>query len=60
MRKITDSEQLLMEKLSLMQMDNVMVSRFAGCSLSASGPVPRQAAEKAQWRPQGISGFNPV
>lgn len=52
-REITDSEQLLSERLSLVQMDNIMASRFVHLQTS----VPSGYRE-AQWRPQGIDSFN--
>lgn len=53
MTEITNSEQLLSEKLSLMQMDNVTVSRFARLRSSVLS-----GCTEAQWRPQGINAFN--
>lgn len=55
MTEIADSEQLHREKLSLMQMVNVIVSRFARLRSSVLS-----GCTEAQWRPQGISGFNLV
>lgn len=56
-RGITDSEQLLSEKLSLVQMDNIMVSRFFHLQTSSPGTGCRGYRE-AQWRPQGINAFS--
>lgn len=59
MRGTADGEQLLREKLVLLQMDNVMVQIFRTQVVRLRSSVLSGCTE-AQWRPQGMDGLNPV
>lgn len=51
-REITGSEQLRSQKLRLVQMDNIMLSRLFHLQTGAPSGY-----REAQWRPQGMNVF---